>query len=339
MPPYSATNIKNTKKKKSVWLKLISLVIFVALLFFVRSYTFTDWLDGLGYTPSSEMSSLISSLKLTSRAERIAMATQPVLQNRDEFSTSGCNDMSESSTLGCYSANKIYVYDSENEELDGLEESTLAHELLHAAWDRIYFFEQDELKTELEGFYQAHKDDLADYMKNYDQEQYYTELHSVIGTQYKSEDLPERLKAHYRAFFEDYDSVYGYYEKYNSTFSKINDELAELEKEINAARKEINAREAQYKKDVDQLNSDIDEFNARADNYYGTEADFNRERQALITRQSNLESYYNVTSGLVDAVNEKIAIYNKKALHHNDLIKSIDSKTESTQKNKLERKI
>ena len=77
-------------------------------------------------------------LELTDRGLLVFKSTQPVLQNRDEFIESGCNDVHDTtSTLGCYDSTNIYIYNSENSELAGLEESTAAHELLHAIWSRL----------------------------------------------------------------------------------------------------------------------------------------------------------------------------------------------------------
>ncbi len=41
--------------------------------------------------------------------------------------------------LGCYnpSSRDIYIYNVTNSELDGVKEVTAAHEMLHAAWERL----------------------------------------------------------------------------------------------------------------------------------------------------------------------------------------------------------
>jgi len=59
--------------------------------------------------------------------------------------------------LGCYTLadGRIYLYDVENAELAALEPVVAAHEMLHAAWDRLTADEQDALAPLLEQAFAA----------------------------------------------------------------------------------------------------------------------------------------------------------------------------------------
>ncbi len=305
----------------------------VALLCGVLYHPINDTLAGASYQPSAEMAEIIEQLDLTDRGLRILKATQPVLQNREAFIESGCNEAhSTTSTLGCYDSYNIYVYDSENEELNGLEESTTAHELLHAVWSRLAFYDTVRLEPLLDEFYAEHRAELAEYLADYDASQYYTELHSVIGTEYPADQLPAELREHYEAFFADFDKIYAYYSKYEAVLDQINAEIDELSKDIEARRAVIAERESYYTEASEQLGNNIRDFNRRADieGEFSSEAEFNRERNALIARQQELNAYYDATATLIEEINTLIDEYNAKAIHHNDLMDSINSKPQSS---------
>lgn len=328
--------IKPVKTGKQLAGQIVGFVIstFVVAFFCgVLYHPINDTIAGARYEPSAEMAEIIDQLNLTDRGLRILNATHPVLQAREEFAASGCNEAhSSTSTLGCYDSFNIYIYDSNNEELNGLEESTTAHELLHAVWARLAFYDTARLEPLLDEFYATHAEELSTYMSDYSAEQYYTELHSVIGTEFPASELPTELRQHYEAFFADFDKIYGYYHKYEAVIEQINTELEVLEKDIATRRAVIAEREAYYTQESEKLGADIRDFNHRAntEGAFSDQVSFNRERNALLSRQQAINTYYEETSRLIGEVNQKISEYNAKAIHHNTLIQSIDSKPQSS---------
>ena len=307
----------------------------VALFCGLLYHPINDTLRGMRYEPSNEMAEIMDRLELTDRGLLVFKSTQPVLQNRDEFIESGCNDVHDTtSTLGCYDSTNIYIYNSENSELAGLEESTAAHELLHAIWSRLAFYDTARLEPLLDEVYNQNKDKFADYMADYPDDQHYTELHSVIGTELPASQLPDELRAHYETFFANFDHIYSYYEQYDGVLAKINAEIDALEQEIEQQRAEITKREEYYETEANRLNEDIRRFNqnANTDGYFTSQQEFDRQRNLLISRQKTLSNYYSETSALVDDINQKIEEYNAKAIHHNDLIQSINSKPQNSSK-------
>jgi hypothetical protein len=65
----------------------------------------------------------------------------------------------DTSILGCYYDRKIYIFDVDSDELNGVHQSTLAHELLHAIWER---HPDDEIAKELGAVYQKYHDESLD---------------------------------------------------------------------------------------------------------------------------------------------------------------------------------
>lgn len=290
-------------------------------------YPVRDSIVASSYEPTTEMEDIIDELELTERGLRIFKATKPALQTRDDFNLSGCNDIYENrpSTLGCYDSTNIYIYDSENEDLDGLEESTAAHELLHAIWQRLKFYDTDRLRPLLDQVYTQHHEQFSDYMDGYSDDQYYTELHSVIGTEIPASQLPVELREHYESYFADYDKIYGYFEQYDGVLTQITAEVAALGEQIEQERAVIADREQYYTEAAEQLEQDIEDHNSRSEVPGDAEA-YEAEYYELIARREALIAYYEETARLVDEINQKIRDYNTKALYHNDLLQSIDSK-------------
>ena len=328
--------VKPAKKGRKLLGEILGFMLgSFAVAFFcgVLYHPINDTILASNFEPTEDVVEIIDRLELTDRGLRIFKASHPVLQNREEFISSGCNDVHETtSTLGCYDSTNIYIYNSENAELAGLEESTAAHELLHAIWSRLAIYDTARLMPLLDEVYDAHKDKLADYMAGYPDDQRYTELHSVVGTEFPANELPDELRQHYEAFFADFDNIYSYYAKYNDVLARINKEIDKLSKDIERRKTEINEREEYYSREADRLSADISDFNTRADTEgaFASEWAFNRERNQLITRQKELNAYYDETSHLVKEVNQKIDEYNATAIHHNDLIQSIDSKPQNS---------
>ena len=125
-------------KKKSVK-KLVSLIIVLlilaGLIFAASRIDYTVVIDniaGSNYVATEEMQKLIDALDLTEDGRRIFYATHPELQESEAFNSNCDSDDSESLVLGCYKNNHIYAYNVKNSDLDGIRQTTLAHELLHA---------------------------------------------------------------------------------------------------------------------------------------------------------------------------------------------------------------
>ena len=143
-------------QKTSIIISL-SLVLLVAVfvifgIFF--AHDFSDFLKAQNFKPSEKILQITSRIKLTNRAKTIFYATNPQVLSGDDFNSS-CSKLVEKSTiLGCYNDDKISIFDVENSELDGVDEVTAAHELLHAIWNRTSKTEREKLSKKIEENYE-----------------------------------------------------------------------------------------------------------------------------------------------------------------------------------------
>ena len=317
---------KPKKKLRRIVGCLIAFAIGASIAYFVDYRAVYDWILGFSYQPSAEISQAISNIELTDRGERIVKASFAELQDSEDFNNNCPSSTAETSVLGCYYDWRIYVYDVKNEELDGIKEAVLAHELLHADWQRERSWIKNELEPILRETYEQNKDTLADHMKTYSADHFVDELHSVIGTELSVDKLPQRLKEHYQSIFKNPAKVVAYFNQYNGKFTELKSEMEELADKITKMKEQIERLTADYRKKSETLSDDISLFNRRASgDYYTNRADFDRDRAALVARQKSLDKDYETISNLVDEANEYVDRYNANIAHSSELYRSINS--------------
>ncbi len=324
------------KIHKSSWILLAFATIVVVVCAFMMIYRqqIVDYFAGRDYKPTAEMAELIKSLQLTESAEFILRATRPELQSADDFNIN-CPDYGEdTSTLGCYvSTGHIYLYDVESEELDGIHESVLAHELLHAIYARMGNKERSLIDREIESFSKAHKDKFSDYMASYEDDMYMTELHSIIGQRIRSSELTDVLREHYDKYFKNHDVVVAYYEKYHSKFEELKDRIAKLKDEIDKDRAVIEAAREAYNRHAAEVKKEIDKHNNRVDeNSFSSYEESQRSYESAVKHRKELEDERLALNKSVDALNEKVKAVNSEIEHQSLLYRDINSKTVNEEK-------
>ncbi len=301
---------------------ILAVIIVVAIV--LSRTVFKDFTNSLFYKPSPEMSVVRDKLELTSQAGIIFNASYPVLENRDVFSMHCRNDDQDVSILGCYTDDKIYVFEVDEDELDGIVESTSAHEFLHAVWDRMSSSEREQIEPLLNHVYNEHKAELSETIESYTESDRLDELHARIGTQIAN--LPTELEEHYARFFNDQDNIVKYYDNYSAPFKKLKAELESLEAELTRIYDQITADTKTYETRIAELNTRIEKFNNCA-NTPGcfTKSAFNSQRSALIAEQNQLETLYNTIDANVMLYNQHVEEYNENLLHSNNLQNAINS--------------
>lgn len=320
-------------KNKYFWAQTLSMLAIIASIlvvyFFVDFGAVSDRFKALGYEPSDEVSALETDLRLTKRARGIFAASHPRLQESAEFNSSCASVNVEISVLGCYTMERIFVYDINGEDLEGIKQSTLAHELLHAAWDRMKSTERELLHDELRAVYDEHIIVLEPRLELYAAVDFYDELHSIIGTEFA--ELSKTLETHYAKYFTDQDAIVDFYDNYNARFQELKEESDALYEQIEINQELIDAKTENYNDAVTELNAAIEDFNRRAQNGYFTSVGaFNAERALLVAQQQTLDTLYLEISELIAATNSLIESYNTNIVNTQALLDLINSNAEST---------
>ena len=251
------------------------------------------------------------------------------LEPADKFNGS-CQQQAETNNpiLGCYSAQRIFVFDVTNQKLNGIEETTAAHEVLHAAYERLKASERAELDIELRRVYELNKtpeleERMAYYQKTEPGEEN-NELHSILGSEIAN--VGEVLEQHFGRYFTNRANLLNYYNSYSSVFKSVSTQLKTLEQSINQSSNSVNARVESYNRSAQQLQVDADEFeaaNQRGD--FASASEFNRARAQLVIKQNQLESERESINSEIARINQLRDQYNALVADYNDLNTSINS--------------
>ena len=273
-------------------------------------YLYQDEFKAKDVVISAELSKIVSSIDLTSRATTILRATHPELQQREEFNQS-CNSHSQ---------------DVKSSDLPGVREVTTAHEMLHAAFHRLHFWEKPDLEKQLQAVYdQLPRDsDLRISMGTYQKDEFHNELHSRIGTEIAN--LPSELETYYARYFNNRQQIVKFNEQYHNVFSKLKHENEQLKQSIEFKKQIVESRTTNYRNSQQSLNEDIAKFNHNAaSGHFINQLDFENQRRNLVQRSNQLKKDYEQLSNDIKSLNHDITKYNQNIYHNNQLIDQINS--------------
>lgn len=304
------------------------LVICAILIIFFRQHI-VDQIIVWQFKPSGAIVTLSSRVGLNDNGKFIFYASQPELNSAADFNSVCKRIENTTSILGCYSNSKIYIYNVTDTQLDGIREVTAAHEMLHAAYQRLGDDEKKSVDALLEAEYKKLESDkqfaelIAFYARTEPGERD-NELHSIIGTVTTSVD--PALETYYQKYFSNRQDTVALYTKYNGVFQTLTDRANTLSDQLNSLASSITADSAQYNTDIKTLNDDIVSFNSRAENGgFSSQYQFNTERAALSARVTKLNATRTNINNDVDRYNTLLAEYNSIATQSKKLYNSIDS--------------
>ncbi len=252
------------------------------------------------FSPSLPVIAHTERLSFTERGTFLYYASQPVVSPGEVFAIACPARANEEDygILGCYQpSNKtIFLFDVTDIRLDGTEDVTAAHEMLHAAWDRLDDDERRRIETLLEAEYEVLSADpaFADRMAFYartEPGQRANELHSIIGTEVH--ELQPELEKYYATYFTDRSIVTALHTTSNAVFVDLQNEADALVAQLESLRTGIEGDYASYTSGYTAFNSSVGDFNRRADSGgFTSQAQFNRERDNLLARKNSLDTLF-----------------------------------------------
>lgn len=281
------------------------------------------------YTPPADVAAINTKLQLTHTGETLFYASNPVVESGQVFNGDCKSSDRTEAILGCYSLRRIFVYNVTNPQLSGAEEATAAHELLHAAYDRLNILERPYVDKLVNDEYQKVKDDptikqLVTYYNTAEPGALTNELHSIFGTTIQT--LSPQLEQYYARYFTDRQAIVAMNQKYNAVFHQVNAQATQLSSEIDAMKPRVENELSQYQTALSQLNADIATFNSRATSgYYQTASQLNADRNALTSRINALNAERNTINANVARYNELVAQENTLSVTVNELNSSINA--------------
>lgn len=299
----------------SVIKRLISILLvmgFMALPFvlFKNAQAIEDWWRLRDYTPPPDIVALASANTMTESARRVFYVNRPQLIGDVVTFRSRCPQAEQTIVLGCYHSDQegIVVYDIQDERLKNAPEVTAAHELLHAAYDRLGEAEKQDVNGMLQDYYQNHLgdrrvQDTIELYKKTEPSDVVNEMHSIFGTEIN--DLPAPLEAYYNRYFSDRKQVVALASSYEAEFQSRQDKIKDYERQLNSLREQIKNQEAALQKQLAGINAERQRLDGlrssgRTDEYNAAVPGFNaqvRDYNAGVRNYKNDVAYYN---GLVE---------------------------------------
>lgn len=272
-----------------------------------RQYLF-DVVAANRFDPSQEIRELAVNTTMTSEAKRYFFASAARLQAADQFNQN-CPSQAESSIiLGCYSGGKIYIYNVTDERLAGIREVTAAHEMLHAAYDRLPEQELQRVNTLLENEIQNIKNErLKNVFAMYQQsepDQQLNEAHSIVATEVRV--ISDELEHYYLRYFVNRQQIVAYSEQYESVFNDIRSQQDAIAVKLQVLSDQIANRSNALNLQSQQLSEDIKQYNTRAETPGGftSQGSADRERNDLMVRREQLQQERAVILSLIEEAKE-----------------------------------
>lgn len=285
---------------RSAWLGRLFFIAVLALAGVVvwQRQAVSDWVHLYGYQPPARVSSLASQTTMTSDAKHLFYLNKPLIATKTDFSNH-CKNLEKTIVLGCYHGGQagIFILEiADNSELHGVMQVTAAHEMLHAAYDRLSASDKVRVDKLLQQYYdhglhdQAIKDEVDAYRSN-EPGELLNEMHSIFGTEVKT--LPAELEQYYGRYFSNRQAVVAQAERYQEAFRSREAAVERYDAQLERLQKQITANEA-----------------------------------TLRTRATELQRLRAQLSAYRDA--GKVSQYNAAVPHYNSLVRSYNSLLETT---------
>lgn len=286
---------------------LVVSIVAAGLLFFNRQLV-VDQLNVWQYQPSETVASLAKRATMNSHGEFYFYTSQPTIETADTFNEKCTKKEESTAILGCYNGRNIYIYDVSDPRLDGIREVTAAHEMLHAAYDRLSSDEKTKVNALLEVEYEKLKNNaefterMAFYARTEPGERL-NELHSIVGTEVAS--ISPELEAYYRKYFDNRPALVALHDKYASVFLALQKRSDEISKQLEDLATNIDSQSAAYNRAIGQLNNDIAAFNGKSESGgFSSQAQFQAERSSLLARARQLEQNRSGINSLITQYNQ-----------------------------------
>ncbi len=328
------TNVVPGKRSSTLALLFAVLLLGLAAFVFLNRQAIIDQFTVWQFKPSAEIASIADRAQLSDKGKYYLYASQAEVDDRAKFNAE-CGTLQNEKTvvIGCYTnpAKRIFVFNVTDPRLDGVKETTAAHEMLHAAYDRL----SDSERTRVDALLQAQKAKitdprLLDIIKYYESSEpgaVVNELHSIFGTEVR--DLSPELEAYYKQYFTDRLAVVSFKEKYEKVFTDLADQQTELVNEMNTIARDVNTRQAAYQTSLATLNANIAAFNTWAQSGTASQSEYNTRRAALQRQISALDTERSAINAEIDSYNAKKDALDKLNVQAAALNLSIDSKLEA----------
>jgi len=289
----------------------------------------SDWWRLRGYTAPAIVAQLATQTTMDAYARKIFYVNHPEVESKDNFYKSCPNNGGEKTVvLGCYHGDQqgIYVLTVKDSRLNGVEQVTAAHEMLHAAYDRLSARDKTYVDGLLMDYYKHDLHDqrllntIAAYKKS-EPNAVVNEMHSVFGTEVAH--LPRPLEDYYKRYFTNRQEVAAYAAQYEAAFTNREQQVSQDDATLAGLRTQINTDEAELQTQKQAISDDQSQLNS-----FKQSGDYSAYNAGVPAFNSKVDAYNALadeTRGLIAQYNQLVAKRNAIALEENQLVDDISS--------------
>ncbi len=257
----------------------------------------TDWWALRNYQPSSTIASLADDTTMNDAGRHIFYVNHPAVEAGSEFVQSCPLGTEKTIVLGCYRSSQhgIYILSVSDARLKGVEQVTAAHEMLHAAYERLSKKDREYIDGLLTDFYESKLKDkrirnVLELYKETEPNDIIHEMHSIFGTELMV--LTPELETYYARYFEKRERVAVYAGAYQKAFTSRE-----------AAVKSYDVQLANMKKKIEINNTMLQD-----------------QAQDLIAERAELDTFRR--QGNIKKYNARVSHFNQAVEAYNELLKS-----------------
>jgi hypothetical protein len=307
---------------------LVLVVLASPFLVWSKQQAIADWWRLRGYTPPANVVNLAASDTMTASARHTLYVNRPQLVTNSSTFRQECTESEQTIVLGCYHSdqNGIYIFVVKDTRLNGIEQVTIAHEMLHAAYDRLSTNEKKHIDSLLDDYFthDLHDQRIIDTINTYKKTEpndIENEMHSVFGTE--APNLPQVLESYYSRYFTNRSAVVDFALNYENEFTSRITQINSYDQQLSNLKSQITTEEQSLDSQLNQLNTD----RARLDSLQSS-GQFT-EYNSGVPRFNNEVSLYNQG---VDNLQGDITSYNNLVNTRNSVandLRSLDSSIDS----------
>ncbi len=307
---------------------LVFWAIVIGLL--LQRQTITDWWRLRAYTPTDTVTALADQTAMTDKARRLFYINDPQIEKASSFNEH-CRFGEYTIVLGCYIGGDggIYVFAVDDERLSGIQEVTAAHEMLHAAYERLSGKERARVDRLTAQAFAGLKNERVrisiERYRAHDPAVVPNELHSILGTEVA--DLPDELEAYYKRYFTDRTRVVAFAVQYEEAFESRQAKIAEYEAQLVNLQARITERNEALEARANQLRAQ--RSNLESQRATLPPSGFNAQAAAFNAAVATYNAEIEAVGGLITTYNDIHSSYMAVVLEQQDLFKAIDSRPQA----------
>ncbi len=309
-------------------LLLVALLWAVIGVVYFKRYAILDWWRLHNYTPPPAIAQLAGDDRMTALGKTLLYINHPVLQSRSAFNQACPPGSEHTIVLGCYHPDEqgIFLFTVSDSRLQGVEQVTAAHEMLHAAYQRLDPKTRSYVDGLLQDYYahalhdSAIQAEIAAYKKS-EPHDVVNEMHSVFGTEVLN--LPPALESYYRRYFIDRKEIAQFSAQYRSVFSSRETEVANYDAELAQMKSEIATSESNLNTQLSAIDSEKSQLDAARAS--GPTSNFNSEVANYNQTVNTYNTLVDNTRSLITSYNQIVSERNAVAIQENQLSAELNS--------------